>query len=274
MDQLSRPISQRAPQVSRMVLGLQSEEIHLEWFKELYDDFRMRTGFGNIPALITTKEVDFLVQELSLSKGSRVLDLFCGTGRHSIELVRRGIVAVGIEFNADYLRLAAARAQAAGVAPTFVQGDVRDTDFGDGYDAIIIMYHSFGYFEDAEDRRILQKVYKALRPGGYLFLEILSRDFLIRNFQAKDERTVEGIVVREEREFDMVASRINSTITRSEPGGSIVRRVSWRVYAAHEIKAILEGLGFQFVSGYADLEKNPLTLETRLMRLIFERTKY
>lgn len=245
----------------------------MDWFKELYDDFRMRTGFGNIPEATTQKEVDFLVRELGLSKGSRVLDLFCGTGRHSIELARRGIVAVGIEFNTDYLRVATARAQAAGVMPTFVQGDVRDTDFGGGYDAAIIMYHSFGYFEDAEDRRILQKVYQALRPGGHFFIEILSRDFLIRNFRATDERTVEGIVVREEREFDLLASRINSILTRFEPRGPVIKRMSWRVYSAHEIKAILEGVGFQFVEGYADLEKSPLTLETRLMRLIFKRAK-
>jgi len=245
----------------------------VEWFKDLYDDFRMRTGFGSLPAPTTSKEVDFLVRELNLFKGSRVLDLFCGTGRHSIELAKRDIVAVGIEFNADYLKLATARAQAAGVLPTFVQGDVRDTDFRGGYDAVITMYHSFGYIEDAEDRRVLQKVYEALKPGGRLFLEILSRDFLVRNFGTTDEKTVEGITVREEREFDMLMSRINSTITRFEQSGPVVRRVSWRFYSAHEIKAILEGLGFQFVSGYADLEKTPVTLDTRLMRLIFERAK-
>lgn len=245
----------------------------MEWFKDLYDDFRMRTGFGNIPVSITKEEVDFLVQELGLSKGSRVLDLFCGTGRHSIELGKRGIVAVGIEFNADYLALATTRAQEAGVMPTFICGDVRDTDFGGEYDAAIVMYHSFGYFEDAEDRRILQKIYDVLKPGSRFFLEVLSRDFLIRNFRATDERIVEGIVVREEREFDLPSSRINSTITRLEPSREVVKRVSWRVYSAHEIKMILEGVGFQFVGGYADLKKTPLSLETRLMRLIFERAK-
>jgi len=245
----------------------------VEWFKELYDDFRMRTGFGNIPEATTRKEVDFLVQELDLSRGSRVLDLFCGTGRHSIELAKRGIMAVGIEYNADYLTLATTRAQAAGVIPTFVQGDVRKTDFGKSYDAAIIMYQSFGYFEDAEDRRILQKVYEALRPEGRLFLEILNWDFLLRNFGAVDERIVKGIPVREEREFDLLTSRIDSTITRFEQSGPVVKRISWRVYSAHEIKTILEALGFQFVSGYADLEKASLSLETRLMRLVFERAK-
>jgi D-alanine-D-alanine ligase len=69
----------------------------VDWFKELYDDFRRRTGFDNIPVSTTREEVDFLIQELRLSQGSRVLDLCCGTGRHSIELAKRGIVAVSID---------------------------------------------------------------------------------------------------------------------------------------------------------------------------------
>jgi hypothetical protein len=65
-------------------------------------------------------------------------------------------------------------------------------------------------------------------------------------------------------EFDTVASRINSTITRHEASGAVVRRVSWRVYSAHEIKAILEDFGLQFLNGYADLERTPVSLNTRL----------
>jgi len=57
----------------------------MEWFESLYDDFRQRTGFGSLPADRTKADVDFLVEELSLVPGSKVLDLFSGTGRHSIE---------------------------------------------------------------------------------------------------------------------------------------------------------------------------------------------
>ncbi|MEW5925287.1 MAG: hypothetical protein AB1746_14995 [Candidatus Zixiibacteriota bacterium] len=38
----------------------------------------------------TLKEVDFLIEELALKPGSRILDVGCGTGRHSVELARRG----------------------------------------------------------------------------------------------------------------------------------------------------------------------------------------
>ena len=72
----------------------------------------------------------------------------CGTGRHSIELARRGCKSVGIEYNPDYLKLAREQAKEKGVSPEFIQGDVIDVDFGKEYDESIIIYHSFEYFND------------------------------------------------------------------------------------------------------------------------------
>jgi len=138
----------------------------MEWFESLYDDFRQRTGFGSLPADRTKADVDFLVEELSLVPGSKVLDLFSGTGRHSIEFARRGIHAVGVELNPEYVGLAKQRAHEAGVAPQFVTGDVRTVPFGSGYDAAIVMWSSFGYFSDEEDRAVIRKVHSALNPGG------------------------------------------------------------------------------------------------------------
>jgi ubiquinone/menaquinone biosynthesis C-methylase UbiE len=243
----------------------------MEWFKELYDDFRMRTGFGNIPEDQTKKDVDFLIQELKLATGSKVLDLFCGTGRHSIEFTKRGIDAVGIEYNPDYLAAAQERASQASVHPKFIQGDVRDTDFGSEYDAAIVMWMSFGYFSDPEERLVLEKVFEALKPGGRFLMELLNRDFIIRNFSERDEKVIEGIKVIEERSFDVLTSRVNGTITRHEKDGPVVKRTSWRLYSTHELRNMLEEIGFSFVAGYGSLERQTLSLDTRLMRLVWEK---
>lgn len=245
----------------------------MDWFKELYDDFRMRTGFGSIPDAVTAEQVDFLVAELCLYDGAKVLDLFCGTGRHCVELAKRGFRAVGIEYNGDYLAIAAEKARSAGVSPTFIQGDVRDTDFGSGYDACIIMWASFGYFVDAEDRRVLEKIHAALRPGGRFLIQIKNRDYLLKRFKDSGEETVAGVLVREDREFDMLSSRVNVTITRGEPDGPVTRRASWRMYSAHEMKNILEDIGFVYVAGYSGPSRKPLTLDTHLMNMIFEKRK-
>lgn len=243
----------------------------MDWFKDLYDDFRMRTGFGSIPVEQTRREVDFMFDVLNLSKSSRVLDLFCGPGRHSIELSRRGCVTLGIEYNADYLKLARERAKEANVSPQFIQGDVRNVDFGTDFDAAIIMYASFGYFEDAEDRNILRKIYSSLKPKGRFFIEIHNRDWMLKNYAARIEKVFDGIKVTNENEFDILKSRVNTILTRYEKDGPVVKNMSWRLYSPHEMKNILEDIGFSFVAGYSSLDKEPLTLDTKLMRLVFEK---
>jgi ubiquinone/menaquinone biosynthesis C-methylase UbiE len=76
----------------------------------------------------TAQEVDFLVDRLGLTAGTRVLDLGCATGRHARLLAERGIDVVGLDVAGAFL--AAAR-QAAPDVP-FVRGDARRLPLADG----------------------------------------------------------------------------------------------------------------------------------------------
>jgi len=184
----------------------------MDWFKDLYDDFRMKTGFGSIPEEKTRKEVHFMLDVLNLSENSKILDLFCGTGRHSIELSKEKCITIGIEYNSEYIKIANERASKFSVEPKFIQGDVRHVDFGEGFDAVIIMYQSFGYFDDIEEKNILKKVYSSLKSKGRFLIEIINRDYILKYFSKRDEREIEGIKIVEEREFDILKSRVNSKL--------------------------------------------------------------
>ncbi len=243
----------------------------MEWFKDLYDDFRMSNGFGGISGEETRKDVDFICDVLELKEGAKVLDLFCGTGRHSIELSKRGHLVTGIELNPDYLNLGKKLSKGTGTIPKFVQGDVRYINFGEGYDAVIIMYNSFGYFSDSEEKLILKKIFNSLKPGGRLLIEILNRDWILKNYKEIQETVIQGIRVVEKREFDILTSRNNFVIKRYEEDGVVTKKGSWRLYSAHEIKNMLEEIGFMFIDGYSSLEKEPLMKDTRLMKLVFEK---
>jgi len=239
-----------------------------DWFADLYDDFRMQTGFGAVPPEQTSQEAGFLWDVLSLVPGSRVLDLFCGAGRHSLELARRGCLTTGIELNRRYAEMAR---RAATESSRFVVGDVRFVDFGSGFDAAMIMFNSFGYFTDAEDKRILEKTRDALRPGGRFVIEILNRDWVLANFCAREEKVTDGVRIIETRQFDVLTSRNHFRIERHSAAGVTTREGLWRLYSPHEMKNLLEAAGFQFLAAYSNLKKEAVTMDTRLMRLVFSR---
>ena len=243
----------------------------MEWFKDLYDQFRMETNFGNVPDKETKADVDFICEVLDLNKEAKVLDLFCGFGRHSIELARRGYSVTAIDYNRNYLELGKELCKGMENIPNFVQGDVRSINYGEEYDGTIIMFNSFGYFNDIEDKLILDKIYNALKPGGKFLLEILNRDWILKNYKDEQESNYKGIQVIEKREFDILTSRNDFIIQRFGENENVIKRVSWRLYSAHEIKNVLVEIGFELVSAYSSLNKGPLKIDTRLMRLIFKK---
>ncbi|MDK2884294.1 class I SAM-dependent methyltransferase [Pseudothermotoga sp.] len=54
----------------------------------------------------TKAEIDFIEQELNIPAGSFILDVGCGTGRHSIELAKRGYSVKGIDISERMLSIA------------------------------------------------------------------------------------------------------------------------------------------------------------------------
>src|SRR5438876_8502549 len=99
----------------------------------------------------TLQEVEGVAKILHLRQGSRVLDLACGAGRHSIELAKRGLEVVGYDLSEPLLKAARAAARKASARVTFVHGDMRDLPYHGEFDAVVNLFTSFGYFE--EDRK-------------------------------------------------------------------------------------------------------------------------
>jgi SAM-dependent methyltransferase len=130
----------------------------------------------------TPQEVDFLVDELALEPGHRVLDVGCGPGRHSHELARRGIEVVGLDIAERFVELARADAPA---GATFVRGDATTMTFDSEFDAVISLCQgAFGLAGD--DGAVLAGIHRALRPGGRLALSAFSAYFQVRWLEDTD----------------------------------------------------------------------------------------
>lgn len=242
---------------------------NMDWWKDLYDGLRLKTTFGNISKAQTEKEVSFMEKALNLRKGDKILDLFAGLGRHSIELAKRGYLPTAIEYQRNYLKIAKQNAKEAKVKPKFKEGDVRKVDFRKGYDAVIIMYNSFGYFNDKDEFRLVKKIASALKTGGRFLLEILNRDWILANFVPRSEQVIKGITLTEERSFNSSQNRITSKLTYMKGRNELARKVmSWRVYSFPEIRALLRKAGLKVVATYSNFSKKPITIKTRVMQII------
>jgi SAM-dependent methyltransferase len=134
----------------------------------------------------TTAEVDFLVAELGLLPGMAVLDVGCGTGRHAIELARRGLRVTGIDISPGMLAEARRNAEGQGVQVQWIESDAQAFSLPDEFDAAICLCEgAFGLLGSADDpigqpQAILRNVAGSMRTGGPCLFTVLNAYALAR----------------------------------------------------------------------------------------------
>jgi SAM-dependent methyltransferase len=209
------------------------------------------------------REVSAVVELLGLEPPARILDLACGYGRHSLPLALRGFEVVGYDLSAELLAEARGEARQRGVAPLFLQGDMRELPFEGEFDAAISMFTSFGFFEDEGDhRRVVDGVRAALRPDGLFLLDLINRDAVIRNLQPTMWRDYEHGFVLSANEFEVATSRVRGRqIFLGRDGYMSERRLSLRLFSPHEVKDLLHQGGLAVCTLYGDFDRRGVGLD-------------
>jgi SAM-dependent methyltransferase len=215
------------------------------WWEELFNDDFLRTSEKLTDEQIA-REVDFIEDSLSIEKHGAMLDLACGTGRHAIELARRGYEVVGFDLALAMLARAGDEAQDRDAKLNFVQGDMRDMTFEEQFDGVYCWNTSFGYFEEDRNAQVIDRIHRALKAEGRLLLDVANRDFLVRQSPSLAWFEGEGCVCMDEMSFDFITSRMRVKRTiMLDDGRSREIEYSMRVYSLHELGKLLHEHGFK-----------------------------
>jgi SAM-dependent methyltransferase len=195
----------------------------------------------------TDAEVRFMIEHLRPPAGSRILDLGCGTGRHSVALAASGYDVTGVDLSRGMLDVAARRAADAGVTVSFEQQDAAQLDLAGRFDlAICLCEGAMCLLTDDDDplerdMRILANVFASLKPGGRFLLNVLNACRQIRLYSDADVASgrFDVLNLTEASDAPMIVSNDASTFKLRERG-----------YTPPEIKRMLRATGFIDVRVY------------------------
>jgi SAM-dependent methyltransferase len=151
-------------------MSVLQEQIPQDWYETAFTGMSAEMAWTER----TESEIKRALTMLRPQGGERLLDLACGTGRHSLELVRQGFSVVGVEIGQELVDIARKDAQEQGLEAEFVQGDLRELEFEGEFDIVLNLNDgAVGYFEtDEENHRTFEVISRALKSGGQNLIQV------------------------------------------------------------------------------------------------------
>jgi SAM-dependent methyltransferase len=189
-------------------------------------------------------------------------------------LARRGFKVTGYDLSSYFLKRAIKTTESLKLKVKFVQGDMRKLPFKSKFDAVINMFTSFGYFQgERENLHVLQGVNKVLEPKGLFLLDIINREFILRNFQRRRWLQKKDFWMLEDSFFDPFTSRQETTRTlifENQPKKEYF--FSLRLYTLTEIILNLKKAGFLTEKVFGDFELNEYSIDSPRMIILAKKT--
>ena len=230
----------------------------MKWFESWFNTPYYHILYKDRDYKEAERFIDLLVNDLQLKKGSRLIDLACGKGRHSVYLNRLGYNVLGLDLSSESI---AHNKQFENETLKFGIHDMRNAMDVKPVDAIFNLFTSFGYFDtDQEDLNVFQSVYDGLKHGGYFVLDFLNSEYVV-NTLVPESKVVKGGI-----EFGISKKIENNQVVKDirfeEDGQQFHFFEKVKLSSPEYILKLAEQVGFERITIWGDYELNSFVSET------------
>jgi SAM-dependent methyltransferase len=232
-------------------MSVLSKEIPQDWYATAFDGASAEMAWTER----TESEVNRALNMLRPRGDERILDLACGSGRHSIELARRGFSVVGSDISAELIEIANRDAAAEpDLEVSFTEGDLRELPFEAEFDIVLNLNDgAIGYLEtDGENHRTFEVISRSLRPGGRNLVQLPNVLYAKENLPQRSWIPSSSMVELVEHRWNksdsymegiMIAARFGEVLENLD--GIEFRQ---RLYTADELREIYASVGMELTN--------------------------
>jgi SAM-dependent methyltransferase len=219
-----------------------------QWYETLFENYGQKYDAESFTQG-TTGECNFIEHEIGFNKSSRILDVGCGTGRHSIELSKRGYSVTGIDLSDSLLAKAREKADRQDLKIDFLKYDARNLPFRNEYDLVIMLCEgAFPLMEtDEMNYEILKNATISLKEHGKFIFTTLNGLFPLHHSleEFHTPASGEGNATYRSNTFDLMTFR-DHCITEIEDDNGNKKKLECneRYYVPSEISWLLKTLAY------------------------------
>ncbi len=153
-------------------------EILNKTFEEFWGYYWRVTSRHRIPGIFQWDHdlVNLIEEQCGINPGASILDLGCGGGDQAKVFAEKGYSVTGIDRVPALIEYASSVFRQEGFSGNFRVGDMRDINYRDEFDLCVILSGTFGLLNEEENEQLLQKIHRALKPGGQAVLSYSSTE--------------------------------------------------------------------------------------------------
>lgn len=249
-------------------------EISSAWYADFFTELPNEFWRRAVPPEATQLEVDFIERQLELVSGSRIVDVPCGSGRHSLALAARGHQLTGLDISVEAIGFANKAAETAGLEIDFRVGDMRSVPRDGSFDDALCLGNSFGYLDITGTREFLAALADAVRPGGGLVIDFsAAAESILPGFTGESRHLQTGdITVDATTEYDIDGSRLISGYRFSRGPEVVEVTAIHHLYTVAHLGQLLGDAGFTDISRFGGVGGEPFELGSGRLLLSARRT--
>ena len=163
----------------------------MSWFANWFDSPYYHTLYKNRDEREAQVFIDNLIHYLQIPKGSKLIDIACGKGRHAKYFNQKGMDVVGVDLSPNSINTAK---KDENKNLQFLAHDMRENYKEDTFDIVTNLFTSFGYFEDNKDeQKAINAMASNLRKEGLLIIDFMNAKKVIANLALNEQKTIDGI---------------------------------------------------------------------------------
>jgi SAM-dependent methyltransferase len=230
------------------------------WFAAWFDSSYYHQLYHHRDNKEAERFIDELVNELQPAKDAVMLDLGCGTGRHSKYLASKGCTVFGLDLAASSIREAR---KSGSESLYFLNWDMRKPFGKNNFDYVFSFFTSFGYFNSREENdKVVKNMAMALKHDGILLIDYLNVCYAEDHLVAVEEKEIDGVWYHINRWADerFIYKRI--AIQDRQQLTSIAYTEQVAKFCLKDFSELFEKNGLEMITVYGDYALNEFNAQT------------